>query len=486
MLPLMVLSPQSMIRRWGIGLLVFAVALFLFSRDLLHEPYFIDEGAYIAGTYFYRLMKDGDFNHVDWFHLGSYDHLNVGRSIMGATLDTLGIEVPRSIHLLEDWYGINGPVQTDVGNRDPDRLLAARGSMLIGGALGCWAIYMLANEFIGPVTGILAACFLAASPLYWTHSRRAMADNWVIAFGLIGLTAVIFLAKRLPIRGGRRFHLTRSLPCVIIAGLAFGLSAATKLSGLSILMGTLVGAGVIMAIAAPWRQFGPSHAAAKRWGVFIVAMLFIAGATFIAVHPFFYARPKLPDDNPNEIGIVLNGELRDRTWINGYVRPLRDAGIWERLRYLIHYRQSVLDDKKIQERFAADALPTVSSRLHAMLYEGLGARSFGAHVPASASWRFVPVALLMVVGLIWSIMEGRRHWQLGLLPVTWILVAWFFVEGAILARELTLNWDRYYMAWVTLASILSALGVTGPITSLSRKLVLLPPVPVEEPIDPIV
>jgi hypothetical protein len=469
-----------MMRRWGLGLVVFLVSLFLFSRHLLDEPYFMDEGAYIAGTYYYRLMKEGEWNHVDWFHLASYDHLNVGRAIIGGTLDGLGIELPNSIHPLEEWYGINGPAKSDSGARDPDRLLAARVSMMVGGAIGCWAIFALANELIGPVTGFLAALLLGSSPLYWTHARRAMADDWVIAFGLVGLTSVLFVTRRMPLHHGRLFHLKRTIPCMLLAGVAFGLSSATKLSGLSLLMGTLVGGGFILAKAAPWRQLGPSHAVCRRWGIFLVGMTAVAGSTFLAVHPFFYAHPILPAGNEAEPGIVIDGELRDRTWVDNYVRPLASSGVWERLRYLVHYRQSVLDDKAIQERFSDDALPTARSRIQAMFLEGWGRRSFAAHLSLQDFWAGALVGLLVLSGFIWTIAEGRRHWRLGLLPIPWLVTAWFVVETFVLVRELSLNWDRYYMGWITLAAILAALGISGPITSLSRKLVLLPPIPTDE------
>ncbi len=474
------LAPRSMLERWGLGLLVLLVSGYFFHQGLSKEKYFEDEGAYLAGSYYYRLAKEGRRNDVDWFYLGSYDHLQVGRWIIGAALDARGLRLSDSTRELEAWYGADGIRQKDIDPNEINRLLTARLAMMVGAAIGCWAIFVVAKQMVGPITGLLAGLFLGASPLYVTHARRAMPDDWVIAFGLVGLASVFFLARRLPLRKGYWFHSTRTIPGVMLAGVTFGLSAATKLSGISLLVAVLVGAGLLLALAAPWRIAGPTHTVMKRWGILILLAVAIAGATFIAVHPFFYARPKLPPTDPTQATLLVDGQPRSAKWIDDYVRPLADAGIGERLRYLVHYRQSVLDDPKIQDRFPSDKLPTTASRIAAMLHDGWGKHAYAANRGLTPSFSAFLVGTLVLAGLIWCGSEGVRLWKMGLVPIPWMLIIWFVVEGAILTRELSLNWDRYYLGWITITAILSAVGIGGPISSIGRRLVLLPPIPNEE------
>jgi hypothetical protein len=473
-----------MLQRWGIGLLVLVISTLLFHQGLPSEKYFEDEGAYLAGSYYYRLVKEGRLDDVDWFYLGSYDHLQVGRWMMGAALDARGLRLSDSTRELEAWYGADGARQTEINPDEIDRLLTARLSMMVGAAIGCWAAFIVAKQIVGPVTGLIAALLLGSSPLYAMHARRAMPDDWVIAFGLVGLACVFFLAKRLPLRRGYRFHLTRTLPGVVFAGISFGLSAGTKLSGISILIAVLVGAGLLLALSAPWRKAGPTHTVMKRWGILILMTFVIAVGVFIAVHPFFYARPKLPPTNPDQPTLLVDGQMRDAKWIESYVRPLADAGIVERLRYLLQYRQSVLDDQAIQDRFPKDKLPTTSSRISALVHDGWGKYSGMTRLGLSPSFSSILIGLLVLAGLIWCGTEGTRFWKMGMVPIHWMLIIWFFVEGAILTRELSLNWDRYYLGWITITALLSAVGLGGPIASMGRRLVLLPPIPTEEQPSP--
>jgi hypothetical protein len=473
-------ATQSMLQRWGIGLLVLFLSACLFHQGIENEKYFEDEGAYLAGSYYYRLVKEGRLDDVDWFYLGSYDHLQVGRWMIGAALDARGLRLSDSTRELEAWYGADGIRQTEIDPSEVGRLFAARMVMMFGGAIGCWAIFIIGKQMVGPITGLVAALLLGGSPLYLIHARRAMPDDWVIAFGLIGLTCVFFVAKRLPLRRGYWFHLTRTLPGIGVAGIAFGLSAATKLSGISILIAVLVNAGLLLALSAPWRVAGPTHTVMKRWGIVILGACVVAAGTFVAAHPFFYARPKLPPINPDQPTLVVDGQARNAKWIDDYVRPLADAGIGERLRYLVQYRQSVLDDPKIQERFPKDKLPTTASRIAAMLHDGWGKHVYAANLGLTSSFSSFLVGTLVLSGLIWCGNEGTRLWKMGMLPIPWMLIIWFAVEGAILTRELSLNWDRYYMGWITITALLSAVGIGGPISSMGRRLVLLPPMPPEE------
>ena len=207
-------------------------------------------------------MKEGKFNDVDWLHLASYDYTNIGRQIVGFALDVQGYDPPKSIEAMETWYGAEQELADYSPPENLSRLYAARWPMLIGGAFGCLAMFALVKQFIGPLTGLLAATLLAASPLYYTLSRRAMADVWVVAFELAGIALLMHVGHRLPLVG-KKYLFIVGPPIAIAAGILLGLSAGTKLNGAIAICAFVIGTGVILAICAPWRSKGPTHFAAS-------------------------------------------------------------------------------------------------------------------------------------------------------------------------------------------------------------------------------
>ncbi|MFO0949175.1 MAG: hypothetical protein U1D30_25235 [Planctomycetota bacterium] len=181
----------------ALGVLIGSAAYF--HHGLEEEPFFADESADIAQTYYYRLAKSGDWNHSDWIHPAAYDHLPVFKYLIGGYLDLAGYgeKIPRSTSDWEWWIG---------GHFDPPRdvelLHAARIPMLWGAVLGCVMIYVLASQLEGPKTGLLAAALLALSPDYYTHARRVMADDLTQGLVMAGLAIFLAMLKTAPSRIG--------------------------------------------------------------------------------------------------------------------------------------------------------------------------------------------------------------------------------------------------------------------------------------------
>lgn len=463
-------------RRLALPLLVLFGSAAYFALGVRSEPYFTDEGAYLAQTYFYRLVREARINDIDWFHPASYDHLNVGRLMVGASLDLAGKPIPESLRDMEEWYE-----GAEVKPPEFDRLLAGRIPMLIGSAVGCLGMFLLLRNLIGPMTGIIGAVLLATSPVYLIHARRAMADNWVVAFVLLGLSMIVGIGPSL--QGGDRKQFLKGMLKGALAGLFLGLAAATKLNGATALVAVVLATGFMLAVAAPWRSMGPAHPLARRFGFVVIGTIAIAAGSFLVVHPFFYAQPTIPESDPASTTIIINGEPRSREWVEDKVRPLADMGAPERLQVMLEYRRGVLQQVLLENRFPEDSLRSIPDRLWAIWYEGMGRWSFAGawQVPQSVA---AVIGLSAVVGgLWWCLSQGSRQWWMGQLPMTWLLIGWLGVEILILSRELTLDWDRYYLGIVAQTAAFGAICVGGLLQTISNRLVLMPPQPDAEPED---
>lgn len=454
--------------------LVFVVSAAWFARGLRDEPFFRDEGATLAHTYYYRLVKEGRFHHVDWLHQASYDHLQPCRMLVGVVLDARGYPPPESIAGMEEWWRGGGWTPDSAEPADRGRLEAARWPMLLVAAFGCSMIFVLGRMLVGPTTGLLAALFLAASPLYTTHARRALVDDPVQALILAAFACAVASAKRTT---GAGRSAASSLWAAGAAGLFLGLAVGAKLNALvaPAAVVALAAATLLWALASRGRR-GPSAASLAVYFAGVLVSLAAAAVLFFAVHPYFYANPDLPapsdGDGPE---VLVDGAPRSREWIEKSVRPLAEASVWGRLTHMLRYRQEQMDATLRENRFPDAALDSAQARAWAILNQGLGRWSAAGALGLSSSLAWIPAALLVLLGMFWCLGEGRRQWAGGEIPAAWLLAAWAAVEVAVLLRELTLDWDRYYMGVVAWSSLLAAIGVGGVSKNVMRRMVLAPP-----------
>jgi hypothetical protein len=470
-------SPDGKARRWTLLVLpafLFAASTAWFARELRDEPFFRDEGATLAHTYYYRLLKEGRFHAADWLHQASYDHLQFCRILVGLSLDAAGYDLPKTIAGMEEWWRGGGWTPASAHPGDRDRLHAARWPMLLGAAFGCSMIFVVGRMLVGPTTGLLAALFLAASPLYATHARRALVDDWVQALVLAAFAGCIASAKR-AVGEGR--SAASSLWAASAAGLFLGLAVGAKLNALvaPAAVVLLAAATLVWALASRLRR-GPSAASLGVYFAGVLVSLTAATVVFFAMHPYFYANPDLPPPAPGDgPEVVVDGAPRSREWLEKSVRPLADASPWGRLTHMLRYRQEQMNATLRENRFPDAALESAPARAWAILDQGLGRWSAagGIGLPASLAW--IPASLFVLLGWVWCLGEGRRQWAGGEIPAAWLIAAWAPVEVAVLLRELTLDWDRYYMGVVAWSSLLAAIGVGGTSKNLMRRMILAPP-----------
>lgn len=455
----------SVRRGWiwnGLGAVVVLVAsAFWFYHDLEEEPFFADESADIAQTYYYQLAKTGDWNHADWVHPAAYDHLPVFKYLIGGYLDMVGYgdKIPRSTSSWEWW--ITGHFDAP---SDPGLLRAARIPMLWGAVFGCVMIHVLGCQAVGPKTGLLAAGLLALSPVYYTHARRAMADDLTQGLVMAGLAAFIALVKwrngaaalRQPTGDApsKALFLNLRFWCLAVScGIAAGLAAATKLNG-AVLTLALAFFTVLAVIAAtfPFRNGLPRG----RQRLFIIGVGGIVASVslivFVGLNPYFFARPEF-----DEAGRAVGASKRRSPEFHDAIREVASLSLAGRFRQILVHRVDGL--KQATVHFEDDMLPSVRDRLRAMVVEGMGRWTAIGLLPLPTRGRVLVAVVLVTWGLLCLALDGIRDWRAARIPWQWLMVLWPLAETAMLAKTLVINWDRYYLGVVAWSSLLFAVAV---------------------------
>lgn len=484
-------APARAKRAWLGGCLVLAISFGWFAWQMDSEPEFVDESSAIATSYYFRLVGRGDFHHVDWLHPGAYDHVPVFKYLIGVALRLAGQQPPDSIAPWEQWMQ-----RTFQPSEHPgiDRALRpARLVAVLGAAAGCAMMFLVGRQLVGSKTGIAAALLLALSPLYATHARRAMADDWTQAFVLASFWAFLGCMRALeapPVRWSR-------LPLWLLAGgAASALAAGTRLNGASASVALAALTVLVLLLAAVRRTRPPAGLApAVRLGLITVVIGLLSAIGFVGINPFFYARPDLDAVLAQDADgtLLVAGQRRTPAFRDEIERTAR-LGVIGRMRLMLAHRAEGLAAG--QQAFPHLAINTKAERLQAIVAEGLGRWfAFGSGPEAGdkdrraseyrvvAGWGVVKVLfwlLCVLVALRTAVRQGRDRWRRGHLPTEWLLVTWTSVEIALLLRNLVVDFDRYYLGTVTIASLLVPYGIAGAWRSIHDQLVLRPPTPEDQ------
>jgi hypothetical protein len=402
-----------------IGGLLVACAAFLFLDSGRHDqPHFADESAMYSQSYFADLLLGGHRDSRAWLEYPGYDSSPLPKYLIGVTLRIAGYPRPGP-DAARQWF-------RDTSSRfdPPGALVRVRVPFVVGGALGCVAIYALGILVRDRRTGLVAAFLLMINPLYRMHARRAMADALVEAFLLICLALWLWLWRRaLAGRAG-----WAGWVAAILAGLAAALAALAKLNGGLALV--IVAAWVLLALAL-WR-----FALRGRLMLIPAALVttIVAALTFLALNPYLTARP--------------NGT---------------NLSIWSRARYLVEHRREVARNQQTVA-FRNYALTTPGEKLEVAAVQGFG--RFGPFGPRHSDstrryeWRQDWGAVLWLpwvsAGLVWSLTHGRRQWAAGAPPTGWAIATQAIVAAGLVIAYLPLAWDRYLLPLQPGSALLAA------------------------------
>ena len=423
-------STTSLSSWWG-ALAVAIVTVVFFGTGVADEPHFVDESAMYSQSYFADLLVRGARDDPAWLEFPGWDSSPLPKYVIGLMLRFGGYRRPGSA-AAQSWFQ-----KTSRRFGPPGALILVRWPFVVGGALGCVAIYALGILARDRRTGLLAALLFMINPLYRMHARRAMADVLVEAFLLACLALLLWVWRRmLAGRGGAAAWIATAL-----AGTSAGLAMLAKLNGGLALV--IVAAWMLMALAMPGFPIRLRLAFAPAALVAAV----VAGMTFVALNPFLTAHP--------------NG---------GLPPPLAGTNrlsFWERARMLIVHRTEQAREQIVM--FPHNALKTPVEKLEVAAVQGFG--RFGPFGPrhSDSTRRFdwtqdwgATIWLPWVgAGLVWSLAHGRRQYASGAPPTGWAIAVQAVVAAVVVTAYLPLAWDRYLLPLQCGSALLAAGAVVA-------------------------
>lgn len=286
----------------------------------------------------------GFFNYPS---LTFYLHLAV-QAVLFLCLKATGV-----IASAEDWYVLYLTNPTS-------QYVAARCIGVAFAALTVWLTYKLARSIAGFGVGLVSALLLATNPYHIARSQMIEVDIPLTCFIVLGLFAMVRVARRPDRRG------------YALAGIATGLACATKYAGITLLGPLLVAHFLAL------RQSDPVQTR-LRWKWLALSLLLTAGV-FVATSPYvlvdwtkaradmamehehmllghfgsesespliFYGRALIDDLGPWLAGLALVGAMSRR----------RNPGFLVLVSYLVIYSGAVMTWNLKAERYLVPVLP---------------------------------------------------------------------------------------------------------------------------------
>jgi hypothetical protein len=414
---------------WLLAIIVFVGAAALFYDRADRVGYNTDEGQAVwPSQYFQFVFLDHQVGPPVWDeNYWTLTQVPVYRYIIGAGI-WLGGQPFMPLDLAHRIDEVRGPdrakyldprtydderklaEQRRVPRPPADTLRAARLPMVLLGAGTAAMLFLIGYELAGAVAGLVAAVAFIAAPFVQTLLPRAHTESPFLFFLLLALWLSVRAAR------GQRPLLLGGL-----AGLAAGLSAGSKLTGvlaLAALAAFAIGALVLVLVArsqaGAWVGPGALLERAWRWS----ALGAVVGlVVFVAVNPFLW---------PDPVG---------------------------RSRAMLDFRQQEMFGQRMlnQELAVPEDLPTRVGLLLRQTFVGepWAARRLG--VPLEAGLAAIGLGVLG-----WQVLGRRREG--GLVGPHAVVLAWGLILVAGTAPNLGIDWDRYYLPTVALGLVLAGVG----------------------------
>lgn len=420
------------------GGVVALVAVLAYLPYLGDQPWFIDESAYVAQTYYYHLLfHQGDPWHEDWQQRGGIEVAPVPKYLFGLAMDVAGLEVPTTYESAFYWYReVRQPPS------DPRVLPVTRPVSAVAGTIACLALYALAVRAWGPIAGTVAGLLWCVNPLVRMSSRRAMGD--AITECLVLLTVVLGAAVCRRLLSPRVGWVRTGLLAALLA-LTGSLAANAKLNGavglLSVALMLVVTWGWLvrryLAVSSRGDTLNPS--ASRLWGVtaLSVGTPALAFGLFCLTNPFLWGGGQGATVFSQATALVEHRDTFARSTRVIFHRR-HGSGLftpWDKVQAVCHRGfgtfatlHPMLPDEMVS--FSDSRTRSDWSRRHPILTGAVVAPvsallTLVGLVLIGARLRAVPVAQILVTGMPW----------LAYLAVTTTSVVWF----------INLDWDRYYV-----------------------------------------
>jgi hypothetical protein len=450
--------------RWLLALLVFAATFWVFYDRAARVGYNTDEGQAIwPSQYFQFVFLEGRLGDPPWGpSYWTLTQVPVYRYIIGAGIWLSGNQF-MELDLDHRRDEVSGPdraryfdpatfkderklaEQRRVPRPSPDVLWAARLPMVLLGAGTAALLFVVTAELSGILGGVLAAAGFVAAPFVLTLLPRAHTEAPFLFFLVLGLWLSVLAARRAagrplppapaPLRWSREADNSAPRSTAVgrgrgwglyvlatLAGLAVGLSAGSKLTGVLAL--AALGAFSAGAFVLGWlarrpglaEQVGPRAALMRAWQWSALATV-VGLVVFLAVNPFLW---------PDPVG---------------------------RTRAMLEFRQQeMFGQRTLNEELAVPE--GIGTRLAFLL------RRSALEEPWAPRRLGIPVeAILSVVGLgvvAARLVQNRREGSL--VGPEALTGAWLLVSIVGTAPNLGIDWDRYYLPIVALGLVFAGIG----------------------------
>jgi 4-amino-4-deoxy-L-arabinose transferase-like glycosyltransferase len=446
-----------------LAILLLVAGVWQFVVPLSQEPFFADEAAMVAQSFYWRLYRSLAWDHPAWLCYPAFDHPPLPKYLFGLSLQWHQLRVPYDLH---DWVVW---IRGDFSPPERARLHACRLPIAIGSVIGVLAAYGCGRCLHGRLAGLLAAGLLLYHPLFATHARRAMSDALTESLVLLCLLSAMRLLKAVcrPRMSLKQFALTAT------ATVFFGaLAPLAKLNGI-IAPGSVTAALALAALVAGLRAW---HGWAQ--GRDLLAPLrqaLVLGFTAVAIPiASFLLYACL---NPTLLAQPDGGSFQDRRWA-GLATWLRDGpdllrqGPIQRALYLVQFRREVLRDGAVN--FPEDRIDSLWERLWVGWYGGFGKYSpvavreivvgkggslvvrFRSHEAAAAIW-----SLLVLVSFVRLLTELTGELRRGILSPKHLLVCYAALATLMVVCFVPLDWDRYFLPMQPPAVLIGAYGLAS-------------------------
>lgn len=421
--------------RLALALLVFVASFGVFYERAARVGYNTDEGQAIwPSQYFQYVFLEGKVSGPVWEpNYWTLTQVPVYRYIIGASLWLSGTPF-MELDLDHRRDEVSGPdrakyldsatyrdesrlaEQRRVPRPSPEQLWAGRVPMVLLGAGTVAMLFLVAAELGGWLAGLVTAATFTAAPFVLTLMPRAHTEAPFLFFLALGLW--------LSLRASRSSLVpppARGLP--LLAGLAVGLSAGSKLTGVLALaaLGGFAAGALALALLVRWRpalaqQIGPRIVLERAWRWSALATV-VGLAVFLLVNPLLW---------PDPVG---------------------------RTRMMLEFRQQeMFGQRTLNEELAVPE--GIMTRLGVLLYKS------ALDEPWAARRLGVPLeGVLMAVGAgVLAARVFRARQAGGLVGPEAMFGTWLLVLVAGTAPNLGIDWDRYYLPIVAVGLVCTGVG----------------------------
>lgn len=434
--------------RLGLAVLVFLAAGALFYDRAAQVGYNVDEGQAIwPSAYFRYVFLEGKFGSPTWDeNYWTLTQTPVYRYIIGASIWAHGLNSqPLELEFRSDevrgpnrWRYLDPAIyrnerrlaeQRQVPRPSAEVLWAARVPMVVLGAGAAAFLFLVAAELVGGwlglVAGSVATAGFVAAPFVQRLVPRAHTEAPFLCFLFLGLWLAILAARAAVAGPGNQPTVRRALVLGGLSGLAVGLSAGSKLTGVLALagLGGFAGGALVLALLARWCTLeafiGPRVLLERAWRWSAVGAV-VGLLVFLAVNPFLW---------PNPVA-------RTQAMLQFRVQEM--------------FGQRTLNEEMAVPEGVANRLWLVTRH---SVYDELWFGQRG-YPPVEAV-----LAAVGAIALVMRVLGGRQTG--GLVSAEAVFGVWGLVLVVGSGLNLGIDWDRYYLPTAAVGVVLAGMGAAA-------------------------